>query len=411
MPTYLYKAKGSGGLERKGEHQAKNKVELARFLRRQGLLLISADEISASAKKEQGFSLKNMRIPGFGSGVSVSDKMMFSRNLAVMLEAGVPITKALSTLAIQGKSTVLQGALKDIGLRISKGSSLSEALKAYQNIFGPLYVNMIAAGEASGTVNDALKILAQQLKNDHELRSRVRGALVYPAVIIVAMGAIGALMLVFVIPSLQEVFDDLDADLPITTKIILNSGSIFISYWWAIIGGMVAGAYGFFWAIKTKTGGYVYNAFIIRAPVLGGIARKVYTARFARTLSSLIKGGVPILEALDIVGKIMGNRLFAESIEKASEGVRKGKPLHEMLAPYSHLYTPLIIQMLQVGEETGKLSDVLERLAVFYEDEVAQVTKNLSSIIEPILMLVIGAGVGFFAVSMIQPIYNVIGTL
>lgn len=169
--------------------------------------------------------------------------------------------------------------------------------------------------------------------------------------------------------------------------------------------------YLFLRAIKTKRGRYAYHTFILRSPVLGGVARKVYTARFARTLASLIKGGVPILEALEIVSKTMGNQHFEDSLTVAREGVRKGKPLHEMLEPYENLYTPLIIQMLQVGEETGKLSEVLERLAEFYEEEVAQVTQNLSSIIEPVLMLVIGAVVGFFAISMIQPIYNVIGTL
>ena len=409
MALFTYKAKTSTGVTRTGVLEAKTKTELARLLKVKGLLLLSADTPKTGKKTKS--SLLSLRIPGLGSGVSVADKMMFSRNLAVMLDAGVPITRALTTLAKQSKNRVLQSALTDISIRIRRGSTLAKALAVYENIFGGLYVNMIASGEESGTVNDVLNILAEQLRKDYELRSRVRGALVYPIVILASMIIIGTLMLIFVIPTLQAVFDDLGAELPITTKILLGIGNGLASYWWAIFPAFFGGMYGFFLFIKTSPGKRLSDAFIIHSPVLGGISKKVYTARFSRTLSSLIKGGVPILEALQVVSDIMGNHYYKESLKAAQEGVRRGEPLFRILGGYPSLYTPLIIQMLEVGEETGKLSDILERLAVFYEEEVNQITKNLSSIIEPILMLVIGVAVGFFAISMIQPIYNVIGNV
>ncbi len=409
MPLFTYKAKTSTGITSTGVLEAKTKAELARLLKIKGLLLLSAS--TSKTREKTKSSLLSLRIPGLGSGVSVSDKMMFSRNLAVMLDAGVPITRALSTLSKQSENKVLQSAITNIVLRIRKGSTLAKALEVYKGIFGELYINMIAAGEESGTVNDVLNILAEQLRKDHELRSRVRGALVYPMVILASMTIIGTLMLIFVIPTLQAVFDDLGAELPITTKIILGIGNGLASYWWIIFPAFLGGIYGLYLLIKTPPGKRLYDSFIIHAPVLGGISKKVYTARFSRTLASLIKGGVPILEALQVVSSIMGNHYYKNSLKAAQEGVRKGEPLFRVLGGYSNLYTPLIIQMLEVGEETGKLADILERLAVFYEEEVNQITKNLSSIIEPILMLIIGAAVGFFAISMIQPIYNVIGNV
>ena len=413
MPSYIYKAKTSDGKTVTGIEDAENESALAELLKQKELLLVTT-KVSSSGEPAGSSVGQKKRLSPFsflGGGISVAEKMIFSRNLAVMLEAGVPITRALSTLIKQSKSQHFQSAIADISLKISRGSALAEALQDHQDIFGELYVNMVAAGEASGNVNEVLGILAEQLRKEHELRSRVRGALVYPLVIVVTMALIGVLMLIFVVPALKEVFDDLHADLPITTKVILNSGALLKSYWWlaAVIFGAVVYLLRLFF--KTRSGKEFTDVILMRAPVLGGISKKVYTAQFSRTLASLIQGGVPILEALRITGNAIGNHFYKESLRVAEDNVRKGKMLHVALEGYSSLYTPLIVQMLEVGEETGQLSDILKKLAEFYEDEVEQVTKNLSSVIEPILMIAIGVVVGFFAISILQPIYDLVGKL
>lgn len=413
MPSYTYKAKASDGKTVTGVEEAENESALAELLKQKEFLLITAEVLrEAGASGKSAEATKKSLLPSFfGGRVSVGEKMIFSRNLAVMLEAGVPITRALGTLSKQSKNRGFQSTISDINLKIIRGSALAEALKDHQETFGELYVNMVAAGEASGNVNEVLGILAEQLRKEHELRSRVRGALVYPAVIVIAMGLIGVLMLIFVVPALKEVFEDLNADLPLTTKVILNSGSLLKSYWWlaVIIFGVAVYLLRLFF--KTRSGKALVDFTVLQIPILKGITKKVYAAQFSRTLASLISGGVPILEALRITGNAMGNHFYKESLRAAEEDVRKGKMLHVAFEGYASLYTPLIVQMLEVGGETGQLADVLKKLAEFYEDEVEQVTKNLSSIIEPILMIAIGIIVGFFAISILQPIYDLVGKL
>ena len=409
MPVFHYKAKTPDGRTVEGKQEAQSKLELAHLLKQKNLLLLSGGPEGGGGtqsflKKIESFSIKE-----FIGGVSVAEKMMFSRNLSVMVGAGVPLTRAILTLARQTKSPGLKKALADVEARIRKGSPFSEALAQHQKVFGTLYVSMIAAGEATGNVQEALVLLSEQLKKQHELQSRVKGAMMYPMVIVAAMSIVGTFMLIFIVPTLADIFESFGTDLPVTTVFIINLGTFLANYWWSLFLIVPSTLFGLKKFFSSSIGHNALDWFLLNFPLFKGIVQKINSALFARTLSSLIAGGVPILDGLRITSDTIGNHYYKNSLTDAQERVRKGEPLNVALSGYAPaLYTPLIIQMLEVGEETGELDDILKRLAVFYEEEVSEITKNLSSIIEPILMIIIGVAVGFFAVSMIQPMYGFI---
>ena len=408
---YSHKAKTPQGTTITGEQDAQNESDLARLLKRQNLLLI------ASTSKEKGggsggFSLQRALqfLPMLG-GVSVEERMMFSRNLAIMIDAGVPLTRAISTLSRQTTSARFAQTLTDLEGGISKGETFSGALGKHPEVFGNFYVSMVAAGEASGNVVEVLTLLAEQLRKAHELVSRIKGALVYPAVIITAMGIVGVAMMIFVVPTLAETFKDIDVELPPTTRMIFGAGAFLQAYWWTLLIAVPAVLFAFKKGLDSPVGKSIYDWTLLHIPVIGNVTKKVHNAQFARTFASLIKGGVPILEALKITTDTLGNHYYKDSLRDAQEHITKGETLHTIMAKYPALYPPMVVQMVEVGEETGKLADVLERLAEFYEEEVSAITQNMSSIVEPVLMIFIGCAVGFFAVSMIQPMYEFMGKI
>jgi type IV pilus assembly protein PilC len=253
--------------------------------------------------------------------------------------------------------------------------------------------------------------LTLQLERSHELRSKVVGAFMYPSVVIIAMIGVGALMLVLVVPKLADTFKDLGVPLPLTTRIVIAVGTSLANYWYAAFPALLMLLVLAFRFIKTKLGKRMFDAFVLKIPILGGIIRKANAALMTRTLSSLIAAGVPIVRSLEITSQVVGNIYFQDSIRICAQRVAKGERLSASLKEYERLYSVVIVQMVEVGEETGETGHILAKLAEFYEEEVNQVTKNLTSIIEPILMLVIGAVVGFFAISMIQPMYSMLGAL
>ncbi len=260
-------------------------------------------------------------------------------------------------------------------------------------------------------MEEVLKVLASQMRKDHELVSQVRGAMLYPVIIITVMIGIGILMMILVIPRLAEVFAELEVELPPTTKIIIFIGNSLATNTLLVLGaipvlGVLAKT-----AFSSTQGKHVLDWLFLRFPLIAGITKKVNAARFARTLSSLTKSGVPIVRSLEILAGTLTNHYYKESIVSSIEKVKKGEALSKSLADYSRLYPPIVVQMVAVGEETGALAEIMQRLANFYEAEVSNITRNLSSVIEPILMVMIGAVVGFFAVSMIQPMYSMLGSI
>jgi type IV pilus assembly protein PilC len=404
MPTFRYRARSLSGEEAEGTRDAEDLPTLGRLLREEGLLLIEA---KAVGEKTRGFRLT---LP-FRRGVSLADRMMATRHLAVLLDAGIDLPRALTTLSRQTTNERFEKILLDLAGEIRRGRRLSEALEAYPKIFGELYVAMVAAGEESGKLVESLRLLGEQLEKQHRLRSRIRGAMMYPLIVIIAMVLIGIAMFIFIVPQLESVFGDLGVALPPQTKAIFWLSHAMVTRWYFFLSGAVAIGYALKATFNLSWARHARSAILMRAPVFKKLLREIASARLARTLSSLVSSGVPIVRALEITARVVGNVAFEESLLEAARAVERGKSIHETLAAYPSVYPPLVIEMAAVGEESGKFSDVFADLATFYEEEVDQKTQSLSTIVEPLLMIVIGAVVGFFVISLMGPMYKLIGTL
>ena len=403
MPKYNYIGKTLQGEPRSGTLEAKNEHQLARILRTEGCILISAEsEEKLKEKKKFTFS-----IPFLG-WVSLTEKMMFARNLRVMIAAGVPLPRGLEILASQSKKEKFKKILLNVREEVIKGKAFSSALSKYLNVFSELFISMVKVGEETGTMEEVLGVVVKQMEKEHQIKSKIKGAMVYPTVILLAMICIGILMLILVVPKLAQVFTDLGVELPMTTKLVIAFGAFLGKFWYTLPLVVIFLIILFRLVLRTKIGKLVFDTFILKIPIFSPIIKKTNSAHTVRTLSSLIAAGVPIVRSLEIVSNSLGNVNYKKAIWQAAEEVRKGGKLAEALKGYENIYPSLIIQMIEVGEETGETANILEKLADFFEEEVSNATKNLSAVIEPVLMLIIGAAVGFFAISMIQPIYSML---
>lgn len=403
MPKFLYTAKHiSSGDTKGGELVAKDEKELAQELRAEGFLVTSVKSVE---EERQGVQV---RFFDRFLSVPLKEKMVFTRNLAVMVSSGLTVSRAVLNLSVQTRNKRFQKILQSVYDDVQAGKQLSEGLAKYPTVFNELFVNMIAVGEVSGNLEEVLDILALQLEKEHDLLSKVRGAMIYPAVIVVAMIGIAILMLTYILPKITGVFQDMDVPLPATTLFVMAMSDFVRNHWIITIGSFVGTIVGIRLLAKTDTGRHFFDWLFVRMPIIGNIIIKVNCARFARIYSSLLKSGVSVINALTIVARTLGNVYYKEALTAGIDEVQKGTELSKIIERYPVIFPILVPQIIQVGEETGKTEDVLRRLAEFYEEEVSQITKNMSSIIEPILMLLIGGGVGFFAVAMLQPMYSVL---
>lgn len=410
MPTFTYTAAKQNGEIIKETRDAESQNVLAQDLRKEGLFLLEAREKKPGAVL-QGWNVDMGRMLSYIKPISLEDKMFFSRNLAVMVGAGISLPKALDALAKELPNKKLADIMGDISRSVIKGKSFADSLKNHTNIFGELFVNMVEVGETTGKLGRILKILASQMKKDYDLRKQVKGALIYPAIIISALIGIGTLMMIYVVPSLTATIKELGVELPPTTVLIIAI-SDFVSQNSLITAVALMLAAGTMWRLlKTRRGKEFFDRIVLHLPILGALIQKLNIARFCRTLAYLISSGVPIVRSLAITGNVLTHTQYRSVLAAASQDIQKGKQLHTILEQHKHLFPITVIQMIGVGEETGKISSMMLRLALFYEEEVNNTTKNLSSIIEPILMVVIGAAVGFFAISMLQPIYSSLGNI
>lgn len=337
--------------------------------------------------------------------VSSKELVLFSRQFSTLINAKVPIVQALNILMAQVSSKRLQTVIQEMAGRVESGDSLSSALARYPKVFSNLYVNLVRAGELSGTMDESLSYLANQLEKDNDLRSKVVGALTYPAFIVVALFVVGFLMFIFVLPPLIGIMQESSVALPFTTQILVAATNFIQSFWWAVllvvIGGIVGGRY----YILTPGGRYIFDSMKIHLPVAGDLFRKVYMARFARNLSTLVAGGIPIVKALESVADIVGNQVYREIILDAAEQVRNGKSIASALSQRKE-FPPIVPQMTQIGESTGRLQEILQKLASFYEKEVDEVLKILTTLLEPIIMMILGLAVAVMVAGILLPIYN-----
>lgn len=397
---FKYKAQDKAGKEIEGEREASDRFALAREMRAEGLAVISArPEKTASAPARW------KKFLNFGN-VKMRDKIMFAGNLSAMIGAGLSLARALAVMGRQATSKKFKQIISDLEEQINKGQSLSTALGTFANIFPPVFISMVAAGEESGKLPQALGIVAEQLTKSYDLRRKVRGAMIYPTIIVGVIIIIGVLMMIFLVPNLTAIFKELNAELPLSTRIVIATSNFLSQHtliFLLLVLTLVAGAISFF---RTARGRRAVSWLALRLPLIKSIAREVSSASTMRTLSSLISSGVGMVESLAVTRRVVQNHYYQLVLEEAGQQIEKGETLSGVFKKHEDLYPPLVGEMIEVGEETGKLAEMLLKGALFYEEEINQATKNLSTIIEPVLMIFIGLAVGFFAVSMIGPIYS-----
>lgn len=346
-----------------------------------------------------------------GTGVKRAEIIRTAKNLSTMLAAGLSVARALAVIERQSGNKRLKGIATGLAESIKKGSSFHEALARYPRVFPPLFIAMARAGEESGALAGSLKVVALQMERSEELVRKIKGAMIYPAIVITAVVIVGVLMLIYVVPTLTATFTSLGVQVPLATRIIVALSNFMVANTPLMLAGLAVLVAGGTVFARSTTGSAMILAVALNLPVIKELVRETYTARASRTLSSLLAAGVPVLEALAITQEVVAAGAFARVVAEAEEHVRKGELLSASFAAHAKLYPVLMSDMLAVGEETGKVAEMLAQVAEFYEEDVALKTKDLSAIIEPLLMLLIGAFVGIFAVSMIGPIYQLSSAL
>lgn len=404
MTLFHYKAVDKDGKEVEGTLEAKDKFALYHLIKKDGGTVVSVQD----AKSGGGFSIQNL-FP-FLSGVSAHDKITFARNLSKMIQAGLPVTRGLSIIERQAKG-IFKSILKDVNESISKGNTLSDSMKKYPNVFPPLFISMVRAGEESGNLASALQNVGMQMEKSYQLNKKIKGALMYPIVIFSLMIVIGVLMMVYMVPTLSETFVGLGIKLPLSTRIIIAISSFLKNYFAYIIVGFSALIFGGIVYLRTFRGQRILDAILLHTPIISEIINQLNSARTARTLSSLISSGVDIVLAIGVTKDVIQNSYYKEVLDEIQTTIQKGEQISTIFSKHSNLYPFFVGEMVAVGEETGKIGEMLLGVAQFYEDEVDQKTKDMSSVIEPLLMIFIGVGVGFFAISMLAPTYSLANAL
>lgn len=341
-----------------------------------------------------------------GTGIKRVEIIRTAKNLSAMLSAGLSISRALSVIERQSSNNHLKAIATSLAESVKKGSSFHEALAMHPDVFPEIFVAMARAGEESGSLADSLTVVALQMERSEELARKIKGAMIYPAIVITAVIIVGILMLIFVVPTLTSTFTELGVEVPLATRIIVALSDFMVAHMLLVIFFLCAAVIGGILFVRSRIGNRIVLAIALRLPVIGELVRETYTARASRTLSSLLAAGVPVLNALSITKAVVHADAFAKVVVEAEEHVKKGELLSTAFSEHTNLYPILMSDMLAVGEETGKVAEMLKQIAEFYEEDVAQKTKDLSTVIEPVLMILIGIVVGIFAVSMIAPIYQ-----
>jgi len=408
---FKLKAKTAAGEEKEMTREAADKFALFHELKSEGLIVVSAQEMdeagSGTLSKLNSIDLNHLSLP-FIDDVNAQDKILFAKNLSSMLAAGLPMSRCLAVMMKQAKKDKLKKVLAGLDEDIKKGVALNAAMKKYPKVFNQLFISMVSAGEESGKLSEALDIVGSQMEKTALLQGKIKGALIYPAVIFSAMVGVGILMMIYVVPTLTSTFQQLHIELPLSTRIVIFISDSLTGYSIEIIIGVIALIAFFYWASKTKVGMRMTDWSVLHIPVIGPLVKETNSARTARTFSSLIASGVTVVEALTITEDVVQNSYYKEVIRKARKKIEVGQPIADVFVAAENLYPPFVGEMVAVGEETGQLSVMLLKVAVYYENEVEQKTKDMSTIVEPFLMIVIGAAVGFFAISMIGPTYSLV---
>ncbi len=401
---FSYKARNTAGVASEGVVEARDRVEAINTIRALGVTPIFVNQKMGGFLGSISFSIG-------GNRVKLSEKIMLTKNLSGMLKAGLPLSRALQVLSRQTKNKYLKKIIETLSETIDKGGTFSDGLAKYPKVFSALFVSMVRAGEESGGMPNALTEVGINLEKSYALNKKVKSAMMYPSIILGAIFIIGILMFVYVVPTLTKTFKELGAELPASTKFVIALSDLISNHLILLILGIAVIIFLVILATrlpKTKRG---IDWLVIRLPVIGGIVREMNAARTTRTMASLLGSGVTIGRAIAITKEVLQNVHYKKVMEDVEKVVEKGAPMSSVFKEQTALYPIMVGEMIEVGEETGKLGSMLLDVALFYEGEVDAKTKDLSTIIEPVLMIFIGVAVGFFAVSMLSPMYSIMDSI
>jgi type IV pilus assembly protein PilC len=401
MLDFSYTARDqASGQVIKGSIQADSENAAADLLMQKDLVPVKI--VPASAGGLFGINLSSFE------RVGAKERVIFTRQLSTLIKAGLPITQALATAVDQVTSEKFKDILQKVVASVEGGSSLADSFGQYPSVFNKTYVSLVKAGESSGTLDVALERLATQQEKELAIASKVRGALIYPLLVFAVIVVVIGFMLVYVLPQITSLYDSLGKQLPIYTSILLAGSQFTIRYWWLTILVVIAIVFGIRAWVQSVGGRRALDRFKLNAPVFGKLFRKVYMARFARTMGSLVASGVPMLDALDITGEAVNNLIIKDIIDGAAKQVKGGKALSSTLTGHKYVLS-LVPQMIRIGEDSGTLGDMLDKVATFFEEEVDQTVKNLATIIEPAMMILLGGMVFFMIAAILLPVYSLVG--
>lgn len=397
MPIYAWKGKNSYGESRKGEMEAPNEAAVRVQLKK---LRITP----AKVKEKQKDILQD--IPLFKPKVTTKDVIIFTRQLSTMLDAGLPLVQGLDILAGQEPNRTFKDVLRGIQTDVETGSTFTEGMRKHPKVFDSLYTNMIEAGEMGGILDTILRRLAAFLEKSMKLKQKIKGALTYPTICLCISFIILAVILIFVVPVFEKMFADFGSELPGPTQFVVNMSNFFKKNIGYILVGLVVFVFLFKKYYQTEKGRFVIDALSLKMPVFGPLLRKVAVAKFTRTLSTMLQSGVPVLDSLQVVGRTAGNKIIEQAVFRVADGIAEGRPFAEPLMETA-VFPEMVVQMIHVGESVGALDTMLEKIAVFYDEEVDQAVENLTAMIEPFMMIILGGMIGGMVIAMYLPIFKI----
>lgn len=396
MPLYTYHARDLLGNDHKGSIETVDARQASRIIARKGLVVINVKEKNNSNQK---------LFDKFFNKVSFNDLVVATRQLATMIESGLVLSEAIDILAEQQSNKKFRQVLEEISRDLKSGMELASTLKKHPEVYPPIYISLVKSGEESGKLDIVLMQLATTLEKDRDFRAKVRGAMIYPVMVVGMMGIVIIVMMIFVIPKLTSLYTQSNIDLPLPTKILIATSNIFVNFWWLMLILGVVGVIAFRRWVATPQGKYTFDSLLLKTPIIGKIIQGTALTNFTRTFGLLVTAGIPLLEALTIVTEVIGNEVYRKSLQNTFKGVERGLTFSAQLQ-IDGVFPTIVPQMFRVGEETGKVDKVAFKMADYFESEADQLLKNITVIIEPVILIILGIGVTFLVLSILLPIYK-----
>jgi len=398
---FTYQARSKEGKTEKGTIEASSKEAAAALLQKYNIFVISLKEIKSPFSKFEFLKKKT----------SKKDLAIFSRQLAVMIDSRIPVIQSLLSLAGQTTKKDFRDKITRISELVEEGNSLSEAFSSFPEVFDVFYTNLIKSGEASGKISESLYYLSNHLEREYDITAKIKGAMIYPIVVLSALVAVIVIVMTVVMPNLVVILKEIGGEIPLTTRILIGFYGFFTRYGWILLIAFVGLVIFLVYYLKSKEGKKIYDKTVIRIPFIGGFLEKTFLTRFAENLSTLITAGLPITRALKITKNTIGNFVYREIVSETEKEVSEGAKISSVLVRYPERVPLFVIQMIKVGEETGKLDKTLMEIVNFYQKEITRVVDNFMTIIEPILIVILGLGVALLAISVLSPMYGMLGAM